>query len=122
MSPSDQIGVMRLSSDPGAFTHSGPSYSHFAQNSGHPTGLSQLFGPSAIGIGIPPTTQQNKPPQQRPITQPTAASVGKVYQYKYCPLIHTYSTGTCRHSMVGWGLYFLFGLLQKCAISGLPLI
>lgn len=78
MSPSDPIGIMRLSSDPGVFSHSGPSYSHFAPNSGHPTGLSQLFGPSAIGIGIPPTTQQNKPPQQRPITQPTAASVGKI--------------------------------------------
>lgn len=80
MSPSEQIGVMRLSSDPGVFSHSGPSYSHFAQNSGH-SGLSQLFGPSAIGIGIPPTTQQNKPTQQRPITQPTAASVGKAYLY-----------------------------------------
>nr|XP_039256845.1 uncharacterized protein LOC120333481 isoform X1 [Styela clava] len=75
MSSSNQFGAIRLSSDPTGYSHTGPSYSHFPQSSGHPTGLSQLFGPGAIGIGI-----QNAPPPQMAqkiqlAAQPTAASI-----------------------------------------------
>lgn len=75
MSSSNQFGAIRLSSDPTGYSHTGPSYSHFPQSSGHPTGLSQLFGPGAIGIGIP-NAQQPQMAQKIPaISQPTAASV-----------------------------------------------